>query len=195
MGLVLASAFPFLRLKATSIFFLFARVRGRLTITMKPHPKLRKTIKWGGAAVTVLLVVVWIGSGWVWVSWNPHPLTRSISDRQRHVSVAGGCICSSSFKAMAGVILPSGVDAGRMQRSFRWIPEYWGSYTSDRLVVPLWPACMISGLLTGAAWRLDTLAHRRAGGRLNLCPKCNYNRAGIAKDAVCPECGERPMIA
>ena len=31
---------------------------------MKPHPRIRKTIKWGGAAVTVLLVVVWIGSGW-----------------------------------------------------------------------------------------------------------------------------------
>ena len=57
-------AFPFLRLKAISIlfFFFFALVCGRLTSTMKPHPKLRKTITWGGAAVTVLLVVVWIGS-------------------------------------------------------------------------------------------------------------------------------------
>ena len=31
---------------------------------MKPHPRIRKTIKWGGAVVTVLLVVVWIASGW-----------------------------------------------------------------------------------------------------------------------------------
>src|SRR5581483_8527771 len=31
---------------------------------MKPRPRIRKTIKWGGAAVTVLLVVVWIGSAW-----------------------------------------------------------------------------------------------------------------------------------
>jgi hypothetical protein len=29
---------------------------------VKPHPRIRKTIKWGGAAVTVLLAVVWIGS-------------------------------------------------------------------------------------------------------------------------------------
>jgi hypothetical protein len=29
---------------------------------MKPHPRIRKTIKWGGAAVTLLLVVVWIAS-------------------------------------------------------------------------------------------------------------------------------------
>jgi hypothetical protein len=27
---------------------------------MKPHPRIRKTIKWGGAAVTVLLAVVWL---------------------------------------------------------------------------------------------------------------------------------------
>ena len=31
---------------------------------MKSHPRIRKAIKWGGAAVTVLLVVVWIGSAW-----------------------------------------------------------------------------------------------------------------------------------
>ena len=38
---------------------------------MKPHPRIRKTIKWGGAAVTVLLVVVWVGSGWLSVGWVP----------------------------------------------------------------------------------------------------------------------------
>jgi hypothetical protein len=36
-------------------------------------------------------------------------------------------------------------------------------------------------------WRLDILAGRRA--QLNLCPKCNYDRAGLAPGAVCPECG------
>lgn len=34
---------------------------------MKPHPRIRKTIKYGGAALTLLLVVVWIGSGWVYL--------------------------------------------------------------------------------------------------------------------------------
>ena len=35
---------------------------------MKPHPRVRKTIKWGGAVVTVVLLVVWIGTGWVFLS-------------------------------------------------------------------------------------------------------------------------------
>ena len=37
---------------------------------MKPHPRIRKTIKWGGAVVTVLLVVAWIGSGWGEIEWE-----------------------------------------------------------------------------------------------------------------------------
>jgi rubrerythrin len=48
-----------------------------------------------------------------------------------------------------------------------------------------------SMIATGVAWRLDVLARRR--DRLNLCPRCNYDRAGIGKDAVCPECGAPPV--
>ena len=33
----------------------------------------------------------------------------------------------------------------------------------------------------------EALSRRRA--RLNLCRKCNYDRTGLALDAVCPECG------
>jgi rubrerythrin len=49
----------------------------------------------------------------------------------------------------------------------------------------------MTAITTALAWRLDTFARRRA--RLNLCPKCNYDRAGIAGDAKCPECGALPM--
>src|SRR5438045_122692 len=40
---------------------------------MKPHPRIRKAIKWGGAAVTVFFVVVWIGSGWWTFEWRYTP--------------------------------------------------------------------------------------------------------------------------
>jgi len=35
--------------------------------------------------------------------------------------------------------------------------------------------------------KLATRGERAA--RLNLCPKCGYDRAGIAAESVCPECG------
>src|SRR5258708_976615 len=61
--------------------------------TMKPHPRIRKTVKWGGAAVTVLLVVLWIGSGWCaigfQVNWN-------------HVWVDGGTLKFGTLDATYG---------------------------------------------------------------------------------------------
>ncbi|HVU64865.1 MAG TPA: hypothetical protein VHC70_12870, partial [Phycisphaerales bacterium] len=52
---------------------------------------------------------------------------------------------------------------------------------------------MLALLATTTAWRLDTLARRRARRGVNLCPKCGYDRAGIAGDAKCPECGALPV--
>jgi len=31
---------------------------------MKPHPRVRRTIKWGGAVITALLIALWIASRW-----------------------------------------------------------------------------------------------------------------------------------
>jgi hypothetical protein len=145
---------------------------------MKPHPRIRKTIKWGGAAVTLLLVVVWIGSGW----WAIDKNTRFMT-----FSVVGG----------EGVFLWYPFD---YQLPKEWQVRYrkpgpsWnGAGTWDTksdswvIAIPLWIPALGSLAIGMIAWRLDTLARRRA--RLNLCPKCNYDRAGIAADAVCPECG------
>jgi hypothetical protein len=54
-------------------------------------------------------------------------------------------------------------------------------------IVPLWMPALFALSISLAALGLDLLARRRA--RLNLCPRCNYDRAGIAGDAKCPECG------
>jgi len=73
------------------------------------------------------------------------------------------------------------------------LPMWYGWYhdpTCAWLTVPLWMPALGTLLGSAAAWRLDALARRRA--RLNLCPKCNYDRAGIAGDAKCPECGAMP---
>ncbi len=48
--------------------------------TMKPHPRIRKTIKWGGAVVTVVLVVVWVLSQWWQMGWTtPHGWGMTVS--------------------------------------------------------------------------------------------------------------------
>jgi hypothetical protein len=144
---------------------------------MKPHPRIRKTIKWGGAVVTVLLLVAWVGSGW-WVCAR--------SGSHSILAVAAG---DFEVHAWAGAPAPA---------TERWIfgelgsrPRWSGGFTwvknGIEAHLPLWIPLIACGATTVVAFRFDALARHRA--RQNLCPNCNYDRAGIAGDAKCPECG------
>ena len=141
---------------------------------MKPHPpphRIRKTIKWGGAVVTVLLVVVWVGSGWwmvrwrcVWEGWLACGRVKMWQD-------------GSSYPLIAR-IMPV------------WRGPMWNA-DLDGLGVPLWIPTLCVFSAAAIAWRLDTVARRREDA--HLCPKCNYDRTGLAIGAVCPECGMVPV--
>jgi hypothetical protein len=149
---------------------------------MKPHPRIRKTIKWGGAAVTVLLVVVWIVSGSWSLGWT---------------SASGTFVLATAGTVGWGELgaLPPPQSPGWFVQSTRggwqwWIAEQRGPGGYWAWSLPLaWPA-VLTAILCAIAWRRDMLAHRRTG--LNLCPKCDYDRTGLAKGAVCPECGSLP---
>jgi hypothetical protein len=153
---------------------------------MKPQPRIRKTIKWGGAVVTVLLAVVWIGSGWGYACEGVSPVV--FVDR-------GAVIVTGTPETMNGGAL---VSRGRRWPS--WGAHRFGLYwrisnDSSRwvqtVIVPLWPFVAGIAVASLAAWFFDAGAGR-ARARLNLCPKCNYDRAGITADAKCPECGAGP---
>ncbi|HVU63664.1 MAG TPA: hypothetical protein VHC70_06795 [Phycisphaerales bacterium] len=150
---------------------------------MKPHSRIRKTIKWGGAAVTVLLVVVWIGSA-RWVVGRDARSPAGFDVVVMSGSVACGHLPAFRFGGKAKWWIADG--EGRVC----WLPHREGGGPIWYVSLPLWPLVAAVGLASFTAWRLDTLARRRErAARLNLCPKCNYNRAGLAADAKCPECG------
>ncbi|HMN40148.1 MAG TPA: hypothetical protein PKE29_04835 [Phycisphaerales bacterium] len=149
---------------------------------MKPHPRIRKTIKWGGAAVTVLLVVVWAGSRW----WNAgYEADRWV------VGAVGGRLHLSTYAPGSTAILGGWYVLRQARRFEGW---QWG-FSHDVFgyleswAVPMWPLPLLSGASALLAWRLDTLARR---ARLGRCPKCNYDRTGLSPAAVCPECGKGP---
>jgi hypothetical protein len=157
---------------------------------MRPHPRIRKTVKWGGAAVTFLLLVAWIGSEFRLVElYQPRCrwyviLLKGALSFEFYVSTHPDATerwCSWQVPRLH-VIEQSGRGA--------W---WWSSSLRDefRIVyVPLWMpvgACVIGAF---PAWLLDARAKRRL--RKGLCPRCNYDRAGIAEEAVCPECGSFP---
>ena len=158
-------------------------------VAMKPHPRppyIRKAIKWGGAALTVLLVVVWVGSGWFDIQYGSRSNVGLVISR--------GCLAVLAFQGG----IPAG-DIGVVCRytgslvgyQLVWMPG-WEQGIVRGPVLPLWIPALLCLLITAWTFRLDALARRRA--RLNLCPKCHYDRTGLAgrADAVCPECGAAP---
>jgi hypothetical protein len=118
---------------------------------MKPHPRIRKTIKWGGAALTVLLVVVWIGNGWWSLSWvSPKRMIRFYD----------------------GSVDVSSISPPSANRLVGWIGGYvpqtlWGRWSwrwDDQVVligIPLWALPLMTVVPTAIAWRLDILARWR----------------------------------
>ncbi len=152
---------------------------------MKPHPRIRKTIKWGGAVVTVLLVVAWVGSGFRYLGYG--------TPSGYGVELSYGWMWISHELPRPQRIGLYFIDPKRVHYYGWWFDRYnvkgeWG------IAIPMWLLCMSLSFPTGVAWRLDTLAPRRRA-RLNLCPKCNYDRTGLAMGAVCPECGKASVMS
>ncbi len=148
---------------------------------VKPHSKIRKTVKWGGAAVTVLLVLVWVGSGWADFGWISAGSSMCYNLGSGGVSVCHDTriysprLCTTGWHFKPKVFW--------FDLWFRNLPSPFGGWY---LRAPLWPVALIALFGTAGAWRLDRLARR---ARLNMCPKCNYDRAGLVAGVVCPECG------
>ena len=149
------------------------------TVGVKPHPRIRKTVKWGGAVVSVLLVVVWIGSGWYNATWvSPHDLQAYVSRGQLVLII--GRVTNDRFTQN---IFELRSDPGALYWGGRWrkFPTYTLVY------LPVWPLAVAAAVAALAAWRLDRIAWLKS--RPHLCPKCTYDRTGLAAGSVCPECG------
>ncbi len=149
---------------------------------MKPHPRIRKMVKWGGTLVSVVLLVVWVGSGWWYV--------QTVIPGGTLLQLGAGTAIVSRKAGLPRQFTGIHWMANRSHR-FEWAARS-GRLPDERyLVVPLWPPLITSVCAAGVAWRLDFLTRRRA--RIGHCVKCNYNRAGLAGGARCPECGAMPV--
>jgi len=60
------------------------------------------------------------------------------------------------------------------------------------VVIPVWLPEGLVLIPTIAAWRLDSLARRRA--RFGHCITCGYDRHDLPATSVCPECGAVPAV-
>jgi hypothetical protein len=148
---------------------------------MKPHPRIRKTVKWGGPILCVAIVVLFVASA-------------SMRLAYWHSSSGIEVYANSGFIA-AGVWLPvesPGWSVDRERYAIQWWRFEWHVYSLEMWAIafPIWLPLPLVLSATLGAWRLDTLARRRA--RSGKCPKCGYDRRGLPPSSPCPECGSGP---
>ncbi len=136
-------------------------------------------MKWGGAVVSVLLVVVWIGSGWICLERRGVPDSYALEAGSFHYD-------TWNQVGREWGIFTDGWEICRRTTPFRW----WYRWESPRGTIfrdiPIWPVAMSSLIAAIAAWRLEVLAHKRSS---TTCSKCSYSRTGLPRATVCPECG------
>lgn len=148
--------------------------------------RLRTTIKWSTTVLTVVLVVLWVGSVWWPVSVGlPRSrvtlsLVTGVLDLQIHddpIYGNGHWYWTRLYQRPAP--LPWGFSWGGFSWSrthFSGLPDYL------RISIPFWFLVLLPAL--PATW-LWYRGHTHAPG---LCPTCGYDLRGT-KHSVCPECG------
>ncbi len=155
------------------------RIGELYTAGVKPHPRIRKTVKWGGAVVSVLLLVVWVASVWCGVGY--HTLYKGFG-------ISSGILAVTGTTPPQAEYMPGwAFDADRSIDRMRWWFDVGTTSLEWRLIVPLWFLAALPLVLSVIAARLEITARRRANK--HLCTKCKYDRIGLAVGAVCPECG------
>jgi len=145
---------------------------------MRIRPAIRKSVKWGGAALAVVLLVAWIGSAW-WAIASP-------SFRLQRAWVGGGGLGLITYSGNWPFDIAS-FELGPSELPFCWWFDHIRKPQISVRLIPLWAPLLLTLIPTGFAWRADLIARRRA--MLGKCTQCGYSRAGLTSDAVCPECG------
>ncbi len=153
---------------------------------MQPHPRITKTVKWGGAALTVLLLAAWIASGWWTFGWL-NRAAAGVSFYRGHTVIAFQNVPPSpELSNSPGWVLQ------RRNEAFRW--WFMGGRANFGWVffIPTWSLAAATLLITALAWRLDRLAWYK--DHPHICTKCHYDRTGLAVGVPCPECGTMSVL-
>jgi hypothetical protein len=147
---------------------------------VKPHPRIRKTVKWGGAVVSVLFLTIWISSRWWHLGYKSRGGTWAVGVDAGTVVIgyARPGVWSNPHGFLLRFLDPPLHFAWWFNSESQPLATWWS--------VPLWVPTVPLLLATCAAWRLDAIARRR--GRPGHCAACGYDLTGNTS-GVCPECG------
>lgn len=139
---------------------------------MKPHLRVRKTVKWGGAVIVVLLVALWIYNGW----WSI-----------LFVNARSATVIADSGRLLIGPVRLTEGERRWLRRwpssnpgRFRWGLSVERAHMTRQIAIPLWFPTALCVISASAAWRFDIMTRRRTHS--GNCPSCNHNLAGLARE-------------
>ena len=142
-----------------------------------------KTVKWGGPVVAV--VIAWL----CWESVEYLTAFNSPFGMRANLTEGGLVFCYNPDWQLYKDV--DGFQFLKWPSYVSWWFEYRTRFTDRSVFIPGWFPFIITVGLSVFAWRSDTHDARRR--KLGQCPKCNYSRAGLGADVVCPECGAAPL--
>ncbi|HEX2838131.1 MAG TPA: hypothetical protein VHN77_08400 [Phycisphaerales bacterium] len=146
---------------------------------MRPHPRIRKTIKWGGLVAAVGAAALW------WVSTYRN--VTYYNPRGLWIDLVTGRVQMFYPQRTSPFKLPNGWSIRVKRTDTAWRPMAFSDRGVMCVYVPCWTLLLASFSASALAWRLDTLARRRE--KVNACKSCGYDRTGLAPSSPCPECG------
>lgn len=142
-------------------------------------------MKWGCTVLTVLLLVVWVGSAWWEAGFGLDP-TGGFEVNGGRLLI--GWIEPWSMDPDDGWWFPPGRHSSPFKLWFKLTRDTFSDHTSTTIFVPIWSLVLLSGVPTVWLWYRD---RRRRHG---LCANCGYDLRGSVS-GVCPECGTPPPSA
>ncbi len=142
-------------------------------------PKLRKVCKWTGLVLSVMLLVVWVGSKWYRIGFS--------ADRGQAAYAEAGAVEFWHNLPILGLKYSSSSWYTREASGpWRWWFQYITLPTGESLLVfPMWPLVLGVVGTTAVIWRRD-----RRLSKPGLCKQCGYDIRGLQK---CPECGMKTV--
>ena len=155
----------------------------------------RRSLKWFGLCACVLTIGFFILGGWYVPKFT---LCSSRWSFGADVSSGSlGVLWANSREQLLGLPETDGLHAGLEPRKpgyprWRW-QAWWGLGTiqSPPLTIGLIPLhifLIAFALPTAALFYFDRRARTPSS-----CARCGYDRAGLAVESPCPECGSRPI--
>lgn len=155
--------------------------------------RLRWLLRWSLIAVAVLALGVWAASRWRMIAADAYWRGVSYTFLIRYGRVEYWGLTNYQLRASSW---PRFQPAPRYTVLFSWQPidnpEWWWSLRQRwpgqpiQAIIPLWWIALPSALAAAGLWRLERRFLHRGG---LLCPRCDYDLAGLEEGRPCPECG------